>query len=159
MRLRVGSAGAASVSTGLPVLDHLLGLVAEYGSFELSFDVVPGGGVDAILEGARALGQELARPLRAGRGLAFAIVPSSEALAQVALEASEQSLVVSNVDMSDAHVAGLEIDVVARFLRELADGAGLNLHVRLLEGRETQHVLDAIFKALGIALGDACRPR
>src|SRR5882672_494927 len=39
------------------------------------------------------------------------------------------------------------------------EAAGLTLHVRLVEGRDTQHVLEAIFKALGVALAQACRPR
>ena len=58
-----------------------------------------------------------------------------------------------------ARVGGLETDAVASFLQALAEAAGLTVHVRLLEGRETQHVLDAIFKALGISLAQACRPR
>jgi len=45
------------------------------------------------------------------------------------------------------------------FLRQLAEGAGLTLHVRLIEGRDTEHVLEAIFKALGVALAQALRPR
>ena len=40
-----------------------------------------------------------------------------------------------------------------------SQAAGLTLHVRLVEGRDTQHVLEAIFKALGVALAQACRPR
>jgi imidazoleglycerol-phosphate dehydratase len=48
---------------------------------------------------------------------------------------------------------------VARFLDELAAGAGLTLHVRLVEGEETEHVLEAIFKALGAALGEAMSQR
>jgi imidazoleglycerol-phosphate dehydratase len=56
-------------------------------------------------------------------------------------------------------VGGLATDLVARFLNELAEGAGLTLHVRLIEGRDTQHVLEAIFKALGVALAQGCRPR
>ena len=54
---------------------------------------------------------------------------------------------------------GCETDAVASFLQALAEAAGLTVHVRLLEGRETQHVLDAIFKALGAALGEALRPK
>jgi len=50
-------------------------------------------------------------------------------------------------------------DVVASFLREFVDGASLTLHVRLVDGSDTQHVLEAIFKALGVALAQACRPR
>jgi len=86
------------------------------------------------------------------------MLPAHEALASASLEVSEQPLVVSNVDFSGQRVGGLASDVVARFLNELAIGAGLNVHVRVLEGRDPEHVLRAIFKALGAALGQACRP-
>jgi imidazoleglycerol-phosphate dehydratase len=46
-------------------------------------------------------------------------------------------------------------DVIAGFLDQLATGAGLTLHVRLIDGKETEHVLEAIFKALGAAIGRA----
>lgn len=158
VRVRADGGGETTVSTGLPVLDHLLALMARQASFDLALDVAPGGGVEAVLEAARSLGEALAATMAEG-SLGSAIVPSDEALAQVALEASGRPLVVSNVDLSREHVGGLGTDVVDRFLRELATGAGLTLHVRLLEGRETEHVLDAIFKALGVALGGACRPQ
>ncbi len=85
-------------------------------------------------------------------------MPADEALAHVALEASGRPLVVSNVDLTRAHVGGLHFDVVARFLNELAHGGGLTLHVRLIEGDEAQHVLEAIFKSLGVAIAQSCRP-
>jgi imidazoleglycerol-phosphate dehydratase len=56
-------------------------------------------------------------------------------------------------------VGGLATDLVAQFLNEVAAGAGLTMHVRLVEGRDTQHVLEAIFKALGVALAQSVRPR
>ena len=56
-------------------------------------------------------------------------------------------------------MAGLGSDLVSDFLRELADSAGLTLHVRLIEGSDPQHVLEAIFKALGVALAQAGRLR
>ena len=80
---------------------------------------------------------------------------SSEALASVALEVSNEPLVVSNVDLTEARIGGLGTDVVRRFLERLVEGAGLTLHVRLLNGTDTQHVLEAIFKALGVALAQA----
>ena len=46
---------------------------------------------------------------------------------------------------------------LARFVDELAAGAGLNVHIRVLEGRDPEHVLRALFKALGAAIGQACR--
>ena len=75
------------------------------------------------------------------------------------LEVSERPLLVSNVDLSDAKVGGLGTDVVTDFLRRLAVGAGITLHVRLIAGDQAQHVLEAMFKALGVALSQACRPR
>jgi imidazoleglycerol-phosphate dehydratase len=56
-------------------------------------------------------------------------------------------------------VAGLRTDIANRFLHELAEGAGLTLHLRLLHGEDTRHVLEAIFKALGVSLAQSCRPR
>jgi imidazoleglycerol-phosphate dehydratase len=154
VRLRPADVGEATVSTGLPVLDHLLGLLATYARFELALEIAPGASLEGVLEAARSLGEELEGLLG---GLGSALVPADEALALVALEPAGRPLVVSNVDLSDAHVAGLDTDVVSGFLRELAEGAGLTLHIRLVEGRETQHVLEAIFKALGVALGQACK--
>jgi imidazoleglycerol-phosphate dehydratase len=86
-------------------------------------------------------------------------VPADEALAHVVVEVSGRPLVVSNVDLSDARVAGLARDIVATFLNELAEGAGLTLHVRLIEGDDPEHVLEAIFKALGVALAQSSRKR
>ena len=64
-----------------------------------------------------------------------------------------------HVDLSEARVGGLGTDLVASFLHELAEGGGLTLHVRLIDGDDPQHVLEAIFKALGVALAQAGRPR
>ena len=160
-RVSVAGSGEANVATGLSVLDHLLALLAEHASFDLALDVAPHDAETEVAAAGRALGEALGEPLRADgvRGHGSAVVPADEALAHVALEASGRPLVVSNVDFSAAHIGGLESDLVARFLHELAEGAGLTLHVRLIEGRDTQHVLEAIFKALGTALAQATRPR
>jgi imidazoleglycerol-phosphate dehydratase len=159
-RLSLGKPGG-TVETGISALDHLLGLAAASGGFGLSLEVAPGAAVQEVADAGRAVGDELAEPLRAAgvRGLGSAFVPAGEALAQVSLEASGRPLLVSNVDLAEARVGGLETDAVASFLQALAEAAGLTVHVRLLEGRETQHVLDAIFKALGAALGEALRPK
>ena len=163
LRVRAAVSGRpqSTISTGLPVLDHLISLLAEYASLELSLEVQPGAGADEVAAAGRALGEALAGELRGPgvRGHGSSAVPADEALAHVALEASDRPLVVSNVDLTEARVGGLETDVVGEFLRQLAEGAGLTLHVRLIEGRDTAHVLEAIFKALGVALAQAGRPR
>lgn len=149
---------SASVDTGVPVLDHLLSLLARYAHFGLSLEVEPGSADAEVAAAGTAFGEALAEPLRAegARGYGAASMTASEALAQVVLEASDEPLVVSNVDLSEARLGGLASDLVARFLQRLAEGSGLTLHVRLVNGSDTQHVLEAIFKALGVALCQAC---
>jgi imidazoleglycerol-phosphate dehydratase len=161
VRVSVDGGGSASVATGLPVLDHLLGLLAEHAAFDIALEVEPGAADEEVAAAGRALGEALADTLRAegARRHGSAVVPADEALAHVSLEASGRPLLVSNVDLSDARVAGLRQDIADRFLRELAEGAGLTLHVRLLHGEDTRHVLESIFKALGVALAVACRPK
>jgi imidazoleglycerol-phosphate dehydratase len=161
VRAGVAEAGRAHVATGVSILDHLLGLMAEYASFDLALEVEPGAAADEVAAAGRALGEALADALRqaGARGHGSAAVPAAEALAHVALEVSERPLVISNVDLTDARVAGLASDLVRDFLAELAEGARLTLHVRLIEGSEAEHVLESIFKALGVALAQACRPR
>jgi imidazoleglycerol-phosphate dehydratase len=160
VRIELAADGSASVATGLPVLDHLVGALARCGGLRLTLEVAPGTAEEEVKAAGRALGAALAEPLRSagasGRGWAY--LPSEEALAGVVVELTERPHVASNVDFSGQRVGGLASDVVARFLEELAVGAGLNVHVRLVEGKDTEHVLEAIFKALGAALGQACRP-
>ncbi len=160
VRVVVGGSGRATVSTGLSVLDHLLGLLALYARFDLTLENAPGSADAEVAAAGRALGEALAASLQAerARGFGSTAMSADEALATVVLETSERPGVFSNVDLSGAHVGGLGTDLAARFLRELAEGAGLTLHVRLLEGRDPQHVLEAIFKALGVALAQACGP-
>jgi imidazoleglycerol-phosphate dehydratase len=160
VRVELAADGSANAATGLPVLDHLLGELARAGSLRIVLEVAPGSAEDEVTAAGRALGEALSMLLRSGgaAGRGFALLPADEALAGAALEVSSQPLVVSNVDLSEDLVGGLARDVVTRFLNELAAGAGLNLHVRLFEGKDPEHVLGAIFKALGAALGQACRP-
>jgi imidazoleglycerol phosphate dehydratase HisB len=160
VRVEVAARGEASAATGLPVLDHLVRHLATTARLRISLEVEPGSADEEVAAAGRALGGALAEPLRSagawGRG--WATLPADEALASASIEVSERPLVASNVDFSGQRVGGLASDVVARFLNELAAGAGLNVHIRVLEGRDPEHVLAAIFKALGAAIGQACRP-
>ena len=140
------------------MLDHLLGLMARYASLDLGLEVEPGAAAAEASAAGWALGEALEGHLRrpGAQGYGSLSMPAGEALAHVALEASGEPLVVSNIDLSQAHVGGLAADVIGDFLDSFAAGAGLTLHVRLLEGDDPEHVLDAIFKALGAALARAC---
>jgi imidazoleglycerol-phosphate dehydratase len=161
VRVAIDGSGSSNVATGVSVLDHLLRVLVEYASFDLALEIAPGDVEDEVREAGRAFGEALAAPLRAEgvRGHGSAVLPSAEALAHLTLEASAQPLLVSNVDLSSARLGGMGTDVVAAFLREFVQAASVTLHVRLIDGSDTHHVLEAIFKALGVTLAQACRPR
>ncbi len=161
VRLAPSGGGDVHVETGLPVLDRLLEEVARYGHFDLTLAIASDLAETQVVIAGGALGSALSELLRAedacGHGSGY--IPSAEALAHVALDLSDDPCLVSNFDLSADHVGGLPGDMAVGFLRELALAAGVVLHVRLVDGSDTQHVLDAIFKALGVALGKACGKR
>jgi imidazoleglycerol-phosphate dehydratase len=150
--------GASSVATGVAVLDHLLGELAETGGFELRLEIAPGKPEAEVGAAGMELGEALAPLLRsdAALGRGVGVVPADEALAMVVVEVSEKPLVVSNADLTSTRAGGLQTDLAAAFFGSLAESAGLTIHVRLIEGDDSQHVLSAIFKALGAALAQAC---
>ena len=154
----VAGTGATNVATGVPVLDHLLALLAAAGRFDLALEIDPDEPEAEVDAAGQALGAALA-PLLADGAHGFGAVPSAEALAMVVVESSGRPLVASNVDLGPSRVGGLDTDLAARFLRALAETTGLTVHVRLVEGEDTDHVLEAIFKSLGVALGEAVTPR
>jgi imidazoleglycerol-phosphate dehydratase len=157
VKVGLGAAGPVTVSTGLSVLDYLVGALAEAARLQLSLEVAPGAVDQAVAAAGRRMGEGLAPLLRApgAAGHGYAWLPAHEALAGAVIEVSDRPLVVANADFSG--VGGLGSDVVGVFLDELAGGAGLNVHIRVLEGKDPQNVLRAIFRALGAAIGQACR--
>ena len=160
VRLDLGGHGIAHVETGVPVLDNLLKRLAETARFDLVLDIEPGDAEAEVDAAGAVLGAALKRPLRGegARGHGAESLASAEALAHVVLERSDEPLLVTNVDLTAARIGGLDTDVARRFLETLAEHAGLVLHVRLLDGTDSDHVLEAIFKALGAALAQACAP-
>jgi imidazoleglycerol-phosphate dehydratase len=156
VRLDTTGTGHTQVATGTPVLDELLALLARTARFDLAVESHSASDeIGAVGEAlGRALADALAEPGCCGLGSATA--PADEALASVVVEASGRPLVVSNVDLTSEHVGGFRGDLLARLLEALASSAGLTVHVRLLHGTDTEHVLEAIAKALGLALAEAC---
>jgi imidazoleglycerol-phosphate dehydratase len=144
--------GESSIATGVAVLDHLLLGLAEAGGFELRLEIAPDEPESEVDAAGATLG-EAVRPLLGRRGVG--IVAADEALAMVVVEASGKPLVASNADLTSTKAGGLRTDLAASFLNGLAEAAGLTIHVRLFEGEDSQHVLEAIFKSLGVALAQA----
>jgi len=159
-RIILASGGDSRAATGVAVLDHLLEELAYAGGFELQLEIAPGEPEAEVGQAGVALGEALV-PLLGGEaaaGRGFGVAPADEALAMVVVEASGRPLVASNADLTSTRAGGLQTDLAAAFLHDLAESAGLTIHVRLIEGENSQHVLSAIFKALGVALARACSP-
>ena len=153
--------GAHDINTGVPFLDHLLAHVAVHGLIDLQVRAVGDLHIDehhTVEDVAIVLGHALAEALadRAGiRRMGHAYVPMDEALAFVAIDLSGRPYAVIDAPFATAAIGSLGTSLVGHFLESLASNARMNLHARVLYGRDDHHKAEALFKALGRALRDA----
>ena len=165
--LRVDGTGAVEVSTGLPFFDHMLEQLGRHARFDLTVHADGDLAVDAhhtVEDVGIVLGQCLAEALgdKAGvRRFASCLLPLDEALVEVALDLSGRAYLAYDVPFApDTPGLGsppFDPQLAEEFWRALATAAALTLHVRLREGRNTHHVLEAQFKAVARSLADAVR--
>jgi imidazoleglycerol-phosphate dehydratase len=161
LRLVLDGSGSWQVATGVPFLDHMLSHVAVHGLFDL--EVTCRG--DTIIDDHHSvedIGIVLGQAFRQALGDKLGIVrygsqlmPMDEALVLVALDFSGRALLVYDVPVPAQQLGAFDTELVVEFLRALAHNAGLTLHVKLLHGSNAHHIIEAIFKGLGRALGQA----
>ena len=159
--VNLDGAGARQINTGVPFLDHMLSHVAVHGLIDLDISCKGDTQIDdhhTVEDVGIALGQALEQAL--GDKLSISrygsqVMPMDEALVLVALDFSGRSLLVYDVTLPAQRVGCFDTELVPEFLRALAHNAGLTLHVKLLYGSNTHHIIEAIFKGLGRALGQA----
>jgi len=161
LRLVLDGSGSWQVATGVPFLDHMLSHVAMHGLFDL--EVTCRG--DTIIDDHHSvedIGIVLGQAFRQALGDKLGIVrygsqlmPMDEALVLVALDFSGRALLVYDVPVPAQQLGAFDTELVVEFLRALAHNAGLTLHVKLLHGSNAHHIIEAIFKGLGRALGQA----
>jgi len=152
----------SSSDTGLPFFDHMLSQLGKHAGWDL--DVTCRG--DLEVDGHHttedvgiALGQALSEALgdKAGlRRFASITVPLDEAAVEVALDLSGRAFVVYEVDVPAEVIGTFDTGLIEDFVRAFAQAAELTIHVRLKAGRSPHHVLEAAFKGMAKALGDAC---
>lgn len=161
--LAVDGAGECEADIGVPFLEHMLALMAKFANFDLK---VKGRGdlhVDAhhtVEDVGICLGEAFVEALGDKRGInrfGHAIVPMDEALALVAVDLSGRGYLAFEAEMPAPRVGDFDTELVPEFLRALAVNGRFNLHVRLLAGRNTHHIIEAVFKGLGRALYEAVR--
>lgn len=141
---RVGEPG--SIRTTAPFLDHMLTALARYAGMGLEVEAEGDLRHHLVEDVAITLGLALRDeiPEQCAR-YGWALVPMDDALVQVALDAGGRSW----------YRGPLPARLYDHFLRSLADNAGMTLHVRVLRGRDRHHVVEAAFKATGLALRQA----
>jgi imidazoleglycerol-phosphate dehydratase len=156
--------GTATADTGLPFFDHMLQQLGTHAGFDLSVRATGDLEVDGhhtVEDVGIALGQALAEALGGKVGVrrfASIVVPLDEAAVEVALDLSGRPFVVHEVDIPAETIGTFDTGLVEDFVRAFATAANLTVHVRLRSGRSPHHVVEAEFKGLAKALGDACSP-
>jgi len=142
----VAGTGAARVDTGEPFLDHMLVTLARYAGVDL--DVRARGDLrhHLIEDVGIAFGEALrafAPPTAARYG--DRTIPMDDALVHVALDIGGRPW----------YEGPLPSRLYDHWFRSFADNARATVHVRVLRGEDRHHVVEAAFKALGLALRDA----
>ena len=161
VRVNLDGTGQHEVSTGVPFLDHMLTQVAVHGLMD--FTILAQGDVQVddhhtVEDVGIVLGQAMRRALGDGSGLVrygCALIPMDEALALVAVDLSGRSYLAYDAQFGQETIGRFEAQLLEEFLRALTAHAGITLHVRVLAGRNSHHMAEAMFKGLGRALREA----
>ncbi|MUM76317.1 imidazoleglycerol-phosphate dehydratase HisB [Pseudodesulfovibrio sp. F-1] len=163
LTLTLEGEGRVSVDTGIGFADHMLTLAAFWAGFDLDLTCRGDLEIDShhtLEDIGLCLGQALSEALEDKHGIvrvASAKVPMDEALAEVVIDLSGRPYIVYDDALLPDIIAGDEKDVWREFFKSFAYRAGMNLHIQFVYGQNGHHLLEAAFKALGIALSQAVR--
>ena len=161
LSLNIDGGGTAVVDTGCGFLDHMLTLFARHGRFDLSLRCIGDTAVDdhhTTEDVGIALGQAFAAALGEKRGIeryGSFLLPMDEALVRCAVDISGRSCLVYRLDIPAQKVGSFDTELAEEFFSALSRESGMALHIRQLAGRNTHHILEGMFKALGRALRKA----
>ncbi|HEX9236272.1 MAG TPA: imidazoleglycerol-phosphate dehydratase, partial [Actinomycetota bacterium] len=142
---------------------HMLEQLGTHAGFDVDVRATGDLHVDAhhtVEDVGLVLGRAVAEALgdKAGiRRFGSVAVPLDEALVEVDLDLSGRPFVVHDVPVPAETIGSYDTGLTEDFVRAFATAAGITLHARLISGRSPHHVVEAEFKALARALGDACR--
>ena len=161
LTLNADGTGEAHVATGCGFLDHMLSLFARHGRVDLSVTCLGDADVDfhhTVEDVGIALGQALRKALGNLNGVTRfgdALLPMDEALALVALDLSGRGTLAWAADFPAQKVGAFDTELAKEFFLAVTREARVTLHVQMLAGENTHHMLEAIFKGFGRALRKA----
>lgn len=163
LTLNLDGTGQAQIESGCGFLDHMLTLFARHGRFDLSLSCKGDTEVDfhhTVEDIGICMGEALASALGDKRGIcryAQQLLPMDEALVLLAVDLCGRSYLGYRVTGLKERVGTFDTELAEEFLLALTRSAGVTLHVQMLSGCNTHHMLEAVFKALGRALKDAVK--
>jgi imidazoleglycerol-phosphate dehydratase len=161
-----GPTGEVHASTGLPFFDHMLDQLGRHGGFDLHVDAKGDLHVDGhhtVEDVGITVGECFREAMgdKAGiRRFASGLYPLDEALVEVALDLSGRPFTAYDVPFGEVLPLGdppFNPEMAEHFWQSFATAAGITLHVKLREGRNTHHIVEASFKGVARCLRDALR--
>ncbi len=161
LELTIEGTGKGTISTGIPFLDHMLTLTMAHGLFDLKLSAKGDVDVDGhhtAEDIGIVLGEAFNKALgdrkgirRYGRG----VVPMDEALASVVIDFSNRPFLIYHVGFKRQSTGDFDVELVQEFFRAFANNSGATVHINLMYGENTHHIIEAVYKAFGLALDEA----
>jgi len=159
--LDLDGTGTHDIRTGIPFLDHMLSQVARHGRLDLSVRATGDLAVDlhhTVEDVGIALGDAVSQALRGKAGITrygAARVPMDDALASAVIDLSGRPFLVFQAPQLRGRIGEFEADLVREFFQGLTNHLRANLHIQVEYGQNLHHMAEAVFKAVGRALGQA----
>ncbi len=161
LRLNVDGSGKTKIQTDVPFLDHMLTLFSVHGFFDLEINAKGDIEVDdhhTVEDIGICLGMAFAEALSDKSGIhryGSSYLPMDEALVRVVVDISNRPFLVYNALVSDQKVGTFDTALAMEFMRAFSQHSGVTLHVDLLHGENTHHIIEAVFKGLGRSMNQA----
>ena len=164
LTLNLDGSGTHTLATGVGFFDHMLTHLAKHGLFDLTVQCRGDLHVDShhtVEDVGICVGKCLAQALgdKAGiRRYGSATVPMDETLVTAAVDLSGRPFLVWKADVPNELLGTFHSSLAEEFWRAVSSAGAFNLHVVLHHGRNTHHIVEAIFKATARALRQATEP-
>ena len=161
LSLALDGTGESNIDTGCGFLDHMLTLFAKHARFDLTVSCKGDTKVDyhhSAEDIGICLGKAFSEALGDCRGIVRygdIILPMDEALILCAVDICGRDTYISKLDIPATKVGDFDTELVDEFMLGFVRNAKIALHVRQLDGKNSHHIIEGVFKALGRVLGSA----
>ena len=161
VRIGLDGKGTFGGQTGIGFFDHMLSGFARHGFFDLEVSVKGDLEVDGhhtVEDTGIVLGQAIADALGTKEGIrryGHFLLPMDDALVLCAVDLCGRPYLNFDYTFPTENIGDLDTQLIREFFYALSWSAGMNLHIKVLDGINSHHVAEAVFKAFGKALDAA----